>query len=365
VIPISSVSIGTEEEELVLQVLRSGRLAQGPMVERLEQEFRPWCGAEHVVAVSNGTVSLVAALEALQLPRGTEVITSPFTFVATLNAILEAGLVARFGDIDPRDFALTPESVEAVATERTSAIMPVHLYGQAADMESVLPLAERHGLAVIEDAAQAHGATYKGRRVGTFGHAAAFSFYPTKNLACFGDGGLVLSTDPGVAERVRKLREYGWQPRYVSETMGVNSRLDEVHAAVLADLLPQLDQRNERRRRIAADYANAIESPLRVQHAIEASRPSFHQFVLLSDQRDSIRSFMAHHGVETAVHFPLALHQQPAFQQAVTPLPLSHSERAAREILSLPSYPELEDWEVQLVRNALREWTVHRKAVPA
>jgi perosamine synthetase len=181
VIPISSVSIGTEEEELVLQVLRSGRLAQGPMVEQLEQEFRPWAGAEHVVAVSNGTVSLVAAIEALQLPAGSEVITSPFTFVATLNAILEAGLVARFGDIDPADFALTAESVEAARTDRTSAVMPVHLYGQSADMGALVPQAEQHGLALVEDAAQAHGALYDGRPVGSFG-VGSFSLYATKNL---------------------------------------------------------------------------------------------------------------------------------------------------------------------------------------
>jgi perosamine synthetase len=360
-IPISSVSIGTEEEELVLQVLRSGRLAQGPMVERLEADFREWADAEHVVAVSNGTVSLVAALEALQLPRGSEVITSPFTFVATVNAILEAGLVVRFGDIDPSDFALTPESVESAITEKTSAIMPVHLYGQAADMTRLMPLAEGRGLAVVEDAAQAHGARIDGRRVGSFG-VGSFSLYATKNLMS-GEGGLITTNDAAIADRLRLLRNQGMRARYQYELAGHNFRMTELQAAVALPQLSRLEAGTKRRADNASRLSEGLAGiPGLVLPAVAEGREHvWHQYTVRvtaesGKTREQVADILTERGVGSGFYYPRPVYDYDCYRGHPGVIVDEHpvTEQVSAEVLSLPVHPALSSADVDAVIAAVR-----------
>lgn len=347
-IPISSVAIGPEEEALVLQVLRSGRLAQGPMVERLEEEFGPWCGAGHVVAVANGTVALVAALEALQLPRGSEVITSPFTFVATVNAILEAGLVARFGDIDPADFNLTAESVEAVAGDRTSAILPVHLYGQPADMGRLVPLAASRGWGVVEDAAQAHGARVGDRPVGSFG-VGSFSLYATKNLMS-GEGGLVTTDDAAVADRLRLLRNQGMRARYQYELAGHNFRMTELQAAVALPQLARLEANTERRAENAQRLTEGLTGLPGVELPAVAPDRShvWHQYTIRVTEesgrtREQVADVLTRRGVGSGFYYPRPVYDYDCYRDHPRVVVGEHpvAERVSREVLSIPVHPAL------------------------
>ena len=257
-IPISTVRIDEEIEASVLEVLRSGMIAQGPKVAELEAVFAQISGVKHAVAVNNGTTALVAVLKMLDVPQNSTVITSPFTFVATLNAAVEAGFKVRFADVDEQTFNITADTIAAVNPAGVSTVMPVHLYGQCADMTSISAQAIQNGWAIVEDAAQAHGALWCGRMAGTLGHAAAFSFYPTKNLGALGDAGAVVTGDEMLGKRLRRLRQYGWRDRYVSEEMGVNSRLDELQAAFLRVKLQTLEENTTRRRALAAIYTQRL-----------------------------------------------------------------------------------------------------------
>jgi dTDP-4-amino-4,6-dideoxygalactose transaminase len=362
VIPISTVSIGAEEEELVLQVLRSGRLAQGPLVERLEAEFREWSGTEHVVAVANGTVSLVAALEAVQLPPGSEVITSPFTFVATVNAILEAGHVVRFGDIDPADFALTTESVAAAIGERTAAIMPVHLYGQAADMTRLVPLAESHGLAIVEDAAQAHGARIGNRRVGSFG-VGSFSLYATKNLTA-GEGGLITTNDDGVADRLRLLRNQGMRDRYRYELAGHNFRMTELQAAVALPQLSRLEAGTKKRvenARVLTEGLAGIPGLL-LPAVVDGREHVWHQYTVRitaesGTTRDQVADALAQRGVGSGVYYPRPVYDYDCYRDHPGVIVEDHpvATQVSREVLSLPVHPSLTRADLDSVVTAVRE----------
>lgn len=360
-IPISSVSLGPEEEELVLRVLRSGRLAMGPMVEQLESDFRSWAGAEHVVAVSNGTVSLVAALEALQLPRGSEVITSPFTFVATLNAILEAGLVARFGDISPVDFNLTAESVAATVTDRTSAVMPVHLYGQSADMDALLPLVEQHGLGLVEDAAQAHGALHQGRPVGSFG-VGSFSLYATKNLMS-GEGGLVTTNDAAVADRLRLLRNQGMRARYQYEIAGHNFRMTELQAAVAIPQLSRLRAATDRRAvnaRLLSEGLAGIPG-LEVPQEVPGRTHVWHQYTLrVTPESGRTREEVAAHldaaGIGSGFYYPRPVYDYDCYRDHPGVVVEDHpvATEVAGQVLSIPVHPALSGSDVEQVIAAVR-----------
>jgi perosamine synthetase len=362
VIPISSVSLGVEEEELVLSVLRSGRLAQGPMVERLEEEFRSWAGTEHVVAVSNGTVSLVAALEALRLPRGSEVVTGPFTFVATVNAILEAGLVVRFGDIDPADFALTADSVAATVGDRTSAIMPIHLYGQPADMDAILPLAESNGLAVVEDAAQAPGAKVGDRPVGSFG-VGSFSLYATKNLTS-GEGGLVTTDDAAVADRLRLLRNQGMRSRYQYELAGHNFRMTELQAAVALPQLARLKAattcRAENARRLTEGLAGI--PGLELPAVVPGRTHVWHQYTIRvtaesGRTREEVAETLGQRGVGSGVYYPRPVYDYDCYRGHPGVVVEAHpvTEQVSREVLSIPVHPRLTAADLDVVISAVRE----------
>jgi dTDP-4-amino-4,6-dideoxygalactose transaminase len=336
--------------------LESGRYILGEQVAAFEAEFAAYIGAAYAVGCGSGTEALRLALGALGIGPGDEVITVGHTAVATVAAIELAGATPVLVDIDPVHATLDPARIEAACTARTKAILPVHLYGQPADLTAILAVAARHGLRVVEDCAQAHGACWDGRRVGAFGDAACFSFYPTKNLGAIGDGGMVVTNDPAVANEARLLREYGWAERYVSHRVGWNSRLDELQAAVLRVKLRHLDADNARRRAIADRYDRELDG---LGFALPARRPGathvFHLYVIRHPERDRLLEFCRRHGVSPGIHYPVPVHLQPAYRGRMAGADcLSETERAAREVLSLPMYPELTDDEVSTVTAVLR-----------
>jgi len=348
-----------EINEAVAGVLESGWYLSGKQVENFETEFAAYIGTEHALGVANGTDALQVALRACGVGPGDEVVTVSHTASATVAAIELTGATPILIDIDPTYYTMDPNRLEQVvqssrrqATSRLKAIVPVHLYGQPADMVGIMDLARSAGLRVVEDCAQAHGAALHDRNVGTWGDIAAFSFYPTKNLAALGDAGGVVTNDPDLAEQARLVHQYGWRERYVSDIRGMNSRLDEVQAAVLSVKLRHLDDENRARQRIAHRYnmllreSSALECP-RVR---PAARHVYHQYVIRSRRRDDLRAALANVGIGTAIHYPAPAHLQPAFRD----LPdlggkLTASEEAAREVLSLPMFPQLSDESVAIV----------------
>ena len=337
-------------------VLDGGRYVLGPETAAFEMEFAAWVGVGHAVGVANGTDALHLALRALGVGHGDEVITVSHTAVATAAAITLAGAVPVLCDIEADTLTLDPALIERLITARTRAIIAVHLYGQAAGMDTILEIAKRRGVPVIEDCAQAHGARYQGRRVGTLGALACFSFYPTKNLGAIGDGGAVVTGDEALGAKLRLLREYGWAERYVSHSEGWNSRLDELQAAILRVKLRYLDADNASRRRIAARYgAELADTGLVLPVTREGSEHVYHLYVVRSDRRDALNAHLQARGIAAGIHYPVPIHLQPAYR-STPPVSLPVTERAAREVLSLPIYPELSDTEVSTVVSAVRDF---------
>jgi dTDP-3-amino-3,4,6-trideoxy-alpha-D-glucose transaminase len=344
-------------EAAIKTTLRSGSLVLGEAVQAFERDFAAYCGSRHAVGVGSGTDALALALEAVGAKPGHEVITAANTCIPTINGIERAGCVPVLSDVDPRTYTLTPACLEGKLSNRTYAIVPVHLYGQCADMEPITRFAESHGLKVVEDAAQAHGAEYRGQRAGSLGDAAAFSFYPTKNLGALGDAGAVVTDDPAVADMVRMARNHGEKERYRSIVPGRNSRLDELQAAVLSAKLPHLGAWNERRRSLAAGYARALgDAPVILPWEAPDRRHVFHLFVIRTARRDALRSTLAQRGVQTLIHYPRPVHAHPAYERlGKEPSSLATSERLCREVVSLPLYPELSDAELDEVSASVLE----------
>ena len=360
-IPVTKVVFGPEEENLVLEVLRSGQLAQGEYVERFERTFAELHGVPHAVAVNNGTTALVAALQALDLRPGDEVITSPFTFVATLNAILEAGATARFADIGD-DFTVRPELVAGLVNERTRVLMPVHLYGYVADMDPLVALAEAQGLGVVEDAAQAVGAGYRGRSAGSFG-LGCFSFYATKNLTT-GEGGMITTGDDALADRLRLLRNQGMRTRYEYELAGHNYRMTNVGAAIG---LPQLARVGEisARRRANAEYLQAGLTGipgLLLPPEVGADRVhAYHQYTVrvtsaASVTRDGFVQTLAERGVGCGVYYPRVVFDYDCYRHdpRVISADVPYATRIASEVVSLPVHPHLTDAELERIVEVVR-----------
>ncbi len=351
-------------EQAATSALASGWYILGKQVSAFESEFASYIGAQQAVGVANGTDAVELCLRGCEVRPGDIVFTVSHTAVATVAAVERAGAVPVLVDIDSATYTLDPARLEdAVQScrkrgQRLAAVVVVHLYGQAADMDAITAIADRHGLTVIEDCAQAHGAMWRGRRVGSFGAASAFSFYPTKNLGAFGDGGAVCTNDDAIGRRVRSVREYGWQERYISSIAGMNSRLDELHAAMLRVRLPYLDYDNGRRRDIAARYTAAISTgsvvPPQTRHGCTHV---FHQYVVRSQRRDALREFLQTRGVGTGIHYPVPIHKQLAYEGRIaTAGDLPETERAAREIASLPMFPQLTPADVDQVCDALKAW---------
>lgn len=356
-----------EIDEAIRQTLDSGRYILGGQVSEFEREFAAYLGAKRCVGVANGTDALHQALRAVGVGAGDVVITVAHTAVATVAAVEMAGASPLLVDIDPATFTISPEAVEdAIRNYRDrphiKAILPVHLYGRPADMRAICDIARRYHLKVVEDCAQAHGATIHriGGKVGVFGDAAAFSFYPTKNLGALGDGGAVVTNDAGIAERVGLLREYGWRERYLSDVAGFNSRLDELQAAVLRVKLKYLDEENARRREIARIYDDRLApTSLRLPERPVGVEGVYHQYVARCDERDGLREHLREQGVGTLVHYPVPIHLQPAYRNRV-PVhrgALPATEQAARQVLSLPIHAQLSDAQVERVCEAINRWS--------
>jgi perosamine synthetase len=362
VIPITVVKLDAAAERLVLEVIRSGMLAQGPMVARLEDEFAGLVGVEHAVAVNNGTTALVAAIQLLDLEPGDEVITSPFTFVATINAILEAGATVRFADISADDFCVDPDAIEAAIGKRTKALMPVHLYGQCADMTRIAATAQRHGLPILEDAAQAAGATVDGRAAGTFG-LGAFSFYATKNLTT-GEGGMITTNDADLADRLRVLRNQGMRQRYQYEVAGHNYRLTDLQAALGVAQVAGYGATVKRRQDNAAQLsAGLADIPgLVVPRELPGRSHVWHQYTVLVTEhcpidRDELIARLTERGVGCGVFYPTRVYDYDCYRAhpRVVADPAPVTERVVRQCVSLPVHQHLTDAEVDQVVEAVRE----------
>ena len=360
-IPITTVRMGEAEEALVLEVLRSGMLAQGPMVERLEQSFARIAGVPHAVAVNNGTTALVAALQALGIGPGDEVITSPFTFVATMNAILEVGATACLADISLDDFCLDPASAATLVTDATRVVMPVHLYGQSADMTAFVGLADRHDLAIVEDAAQAHGATFEGRAVGSFG-VGCFSFYATKNVTT-GEGGIITTSDDAIADRLRLLRNQGMRARYQYELAGHNYRMTDLQAAVGIPQLERFEEMTSARERNAATLSEGLAGidGLVVPAVLPGRRHVFHQYtVRVTDDaridRDALIDALGRAGVGCGIYYPRTVIDYDCYRNdpRVRASAIPEAERAAREVLSLPVHPYLTSSDLEHIIESVR-----------
>jgi dTDP-4-amino-4,6-dideoxygalactose transaminase len=349
-----------EYDAAISNVLDSGHYILGEAVDAFERAFARFLGVRHCVGVASGTDALELALRAVGVQQGDAVFTVSMTAVATVMAILRIGAVPILVDVDEQRYTLDPERLEHALKRlprglRAKAVVPVHLYGTVADMTSIRALADEAGLKVVEDCAQAHGAELEGRAAGTLGDAAAFSFYPTKNLAALGDGGAVVTDDADTAEYVRRLRQYGWQERYVSHEVGVNSRLDEIQAAVLSVGLQHLRTDNDRRRSLAAEYSRRLGrasvvlpmEPPDVRHV-------FHQYVIRLSDREAVRDHCTTAGIGTAIHYPLPVHAQPAFRDGLAMVgPMPVTDRLATEILSLPMFPQLNVQRVARVVDAI------------
>lgn len=359
-IPISVVALGEVEERLVLDVLRSGRLAQGPMVERLESKFCQLARARHAVAVSSGTTALIAVLQGLGVGPGDEVITTPFTFVATLNAILHVGATARFADVDEDDLNISPTAVEAALTPRTAALLPVHLYGHPAPVDVLAEMARRHGLALVEDAAQSHGATIASRPVGSFG-TGCFSLYATKNVTS-GEGGVITTDDDALADRLRVLRNQGMRSRYQYVMPGFNYRLTDLQAAIALPQLDRLGQDTERRRTNAAVLTDELGrvGGLRLPRVAEGRGHVFHQYTVRLTaaaplDRDQLALALREEGIESGIYYPRVVYDHDCFRThpRVVTEPMPVAEEAAKTVLSLPVHPCLTRTDLYRITNSV------------
>jgi dTDP-4-amino-4,6-dideoxygalactose transaminase len=345
--------------DAIKRVMESGSYILGEEVKSFEREFSDYLGAGYCVGTGSGTDAISLALRAVGVACGDEVITVSHSAVATAAAIEQIGAVPVFADIEPLSRCMDPDKIGPLISEKTKAIVPVHIYGQPAPMNAILHIARENNLRVVEDCAQAHGAEIDGGKVGTFGDAGAFSFYPTKNLGALGDGGAVVTRVFEIAEKAKWLREYGWKERYISAFPGVNSRLDELQAAILRVKLPHLSNFNARRREIAACYRRAIE-PTQISPPvmIEGTLHAMHLFVVECEDPSSLALYLKKSGIGSAVHYPMPIHRQPAYSGRIRGgSALPNTEGLYRRILSLPMFPELTDAQVRRVCSALREWS--------
>lgn len=349
-------AIGADIDAAIQRVLDNTSFIMGPEVSTFEQAFAAFCQVGHCVGVGSGTAALELALRALDIGPGDEVVTVSHTFIATAEAISATGALPVFVDIDPETYTLSPEHLLAAINEKTRAILPVHIYGQPADMTTINAIARQHGIAVIEDAAQAHDATWAGRNVGSLGTMACFSFYPGKNLGAYGDAGAVTTDDERLADRIRLLRNHGRHDKYVHEIKGFGHRLDALQAAILAAKLPYLASWTLARRQLAARYSRLLADTDVILPQVDAqAEPAWHLYVIRTPRRDELLQYLKTQGIGAGVHYPLPLHQQPAYaelgyKQGSLPV----TEAVARSCLSLPLYPEMSQDQQDRVVEAVR-----------
>lgn len=352
------LSVKSEVDAAILRVLDTTQFVLGPDVKAFEAKFAPYCQVREAIGVNTGTSALHLALLAAGIGQGDEVITTPFTFVATASAIDYTGAKPVFVDIDPGTLTIDPARIEAAITSRTRAILPVHLYGQPADMDPIMDIARRRGLAVIEDAAQAHGAEYRGRRVGSIGDAGCFSFYPGKNLGAYGEGGAVTTNSPEIARKVRMFRDWGAERKYHHELKGYNYRLEGLQGAVLNVKMDHIEKWTEARRSHAARYDARLPKIFGRQTVPADVRHVYHVYAVRHRKRDALQAYLQQRGVSTGIHYPIPVHLQQCFSDlGYKPGDFPHSEQAAHETLSLPMYPELQPAQQDVVLEALASWT--------
>ena len=347
--------IRPEISQAIQRVLKNGWFILGEEVERFEEEFSKYVGAKYGIGVNSGSDALFLALKALGIGEGDEVITVSHTFISTADAIARNGAKPVLVDIDPDTYCVDVSRIEERITNKTRAILPVHLYGHPADMQPITEIARRYNLAVVEDACQAHGAEFKGRKVGSIGDVGCFSFYPIKNLGAYGDGGMVVTDDEELAVKLKMLREYGQPQKYHHDFIGVNSRLDEIQAAILRVKLKYLDEWNEKRRRVAKLY----DELLRNSHLVkpvekEYAKHVYHLYVIRGEERDRLQRHLRANGIQTQIHYPIPVHRQKAYQALVADANMPATEKICQEILSLPMHPFLGEDEVQAVAECVR-----------
>ena len=357
-------SIKEEIERAIQKVIESRQFILGEEVEALEKEITPFLGVKHAIGVASGTEALLIALLACGVGPGDEVITTPFTFIATAEAITQCGATLVFVDIDPRTYNIDFSKIEPAITKRTKAILPVHLYGQPADMDSILELARKYGLKVIEDCAQAFGAGYKGKKVGSMGDAGCLSFFPSKVLGAYGDGGMVITNAPEIAEKVNMLRNHGSKQKYYYLIPGFNSRLDELQAAILRVKLRHIEKWISERRHKAALYVKLLREVEGVETPYEAPW-GFHMFnyytIRVRNGRGELQKSLASHGIATAVYYPLSLHLQEVYTSlGYKPGDFPWSEQAQEQVLSLPIYPELEEKQVEEIAKVIKDFMLNK-----
>jgi dTDP-4-amino-4,6-dideoxygalactose transaminase len=344
-----------EIDVAIHQVLDKGSYILGEQVAAFEMEFAEYIGIKHAVGVGSGTDALYLALKACGVGYGDEVITVSHTAVATVAAIELTGATSILVDIEPEFYTINPSQIQKAITPSTKAIIPVHLYGQSADLDAILKIANQQNLRVIEDCSQATGAMYQNRRVGSYGDLACFSFYPTKNLGALGDGGIVVCNDSGLANKVKALREYGWDESRMSQFVGCNSRLDELQAAILRVKLPHLDEDNNKRKHLAAQYNQGL-TGLDLPQVRSDSTHVYHLYVIRCPRRDELVDFLKRNECNVGIHYPVPVHQQPTYQGRVGEESLPITELIAKEIVSVPMYPQLHKEEVQSVINLISQF---------
>lgn len=355
-------SIKPEIDAALARVLESCQFVLGPEVAAFEQEFAAYCGTAECIALNSGTSALHLALLAAGIGPGDEVITVPFTFVASVAAVVYTGARPVLVDIDPRLFNMDPFAIEAAITPRTKAILPVHLYGQPADMAPIMEIAKRHGLVVIEDAAQAHGAKYKGRPVGSIGDMACFSFYPGKNLGAYGEGGAVTTSNPDYARTIRMLRDWGQDRKYHHLLHGYNYRMEGFQGAILRVKLRHLERWTEARRSVVEQYNNLLaDSGVETPTEMPWARHVYHVYTLRADDRDGLQAALRTEGIQTGIHYPVPVHLQPAYADlGYGRGAFPRSEKAAEQVLSLPLYPELSSQAIAEVAAAVKKAVANR-----
>jgi len=348
-----------ELEAAIDQAVKSGRYILGQNVSAFEKEFAAYCGTNFAVGVASGTDALHLALKAAGIKPGDEVITVPFTFVASAEAIAYCSATPVFVDIEPKTFNLDPQKIEEKITKKTKAILPVHLYGQACEMDKIMSVAKKHNLLVVEDCAQASGAEYAGKKVGNFGNTGCFSFFPTKNLGCFGDGGMITTNDEKVAQEIKVLRNHGSRTTYHHDIIGFNSRLDEIQAAILRVKLPHLNNYINTRRKNADLYCKLLGEikEITLPHKLPQGKHTYNQFTIKANDRDKLHLFLKEKNIGAMVYYPISLHLQQAFAS------LGHkkgdfpvSEAAQKEVLSLPVFPELSQKSIEETCTAIKEF---------
>jgi len=351
-------SIKTEIDAAIAKVVESSSFVLGPSVAEFEENYAAYCETSHAAGVNSGTSAVMLALRALDIGTGDEVVTTANTFVATISAIMYTGARPVLVDCDPVSRNIDPQLLSMAISPKTRAIMPVHLYGRIADMDPIMETAERHGIPVVEDAAQAHGARYKGRRAGSIGQISAFSFYPGKNLGAYGEGGAVITSDPKLDKAVRTLRDHGSEKKYYYDTLGYNARLEGIQGAVLNVKLKYLDKWNDERRRVALSYREHLKDvPVTTPSLHDDHEQVFHVFVIETEKRDQLQAYLKENGVPSIIHYPVPAHLQKAYDH------LNHkegdfpvTEKLCHEVMSLPIYPEMAEEQIAYVAETIRKF---------